>query len=83
MLDPHARLKGYDLSDKVGTVQLVAVRIAVREPSQLTVSVWKVELGPVVWIDTMYPVIGEPPVKGADQEIMTSRPLITVEGTAG
>lgn len=83
MLDPHTRLKGYDLSDKVGTEQLVAVRIAVREPSQYTVSVWKVELGPAVWMDTMYPVIGDPPVAGAVQEIVTLGPLTTVEGTAG
>lgn len=83
MLDPHGRLKGCDLSERIGTVQLVFVRTAVEAPLQFTSSVRKVEVASEVLIVTMYPVMGEPPVGGAVHESTTFGPLITVCGEIG
>lgn len=83
MLDPHGRLKGYDLRDRIGIVQVVLVRTAVEAPSQLTSSVKKVGVVSEVLMVTMYPVIGEPPVGGAVHESTTFDPLITVCGETG
>lgn len=78
MLDPQGRLNGYDLSDRIGIVQLLAVRTAVVAPLQFTSSVKKVGVASEVLIVTVYPVMGEPPVGGAVQESTTFDPLITV-----
>ena len=78
MLDPQGRLNGYDLSDRIGIVQAVAVRTAVEAPLQFTSSVKKVGVASEVLIVTVYPVMGEPPVGGAVQESTTFDPLITV-----
>jgi hypothetical protein len=83
MLDPQGRLKGCDLSDSVGTVQVVLVRTAVEAPSQCTSSVRNVEVVSEVLIVTVYPVMGEPPVGGAVHESTTFNPLITVCGRSG
>jgi hypothetical protein len=76
MLDPHARLKGCDLSDRMGTVQVVNSIIAAKVPLQCTFSGTKVGVVADVLIVMIYPVIGEPPVGGAVQEITTFGPLI-------
>ena len=78
MLDPHGRLNGCDLSDRIGTVQEVVVRTAVEAPSQCTSSVRKVGVASEVFVVTMYPVMGEPPVGGAVHESTTFESLITV-----
>lgn len=78
MLDPQGRLNGCDLRDRIGIVQEVAVRMAVLAPLQFTSSAKKVGVASEVFIVTVYPVMGEPPVGGAVQESTTFDPLITV-----
>jgi hypothetical protein len=56
----------------------VVVRTAVEAPSQCTSSVRKVEVASEVFMVTMYPVMGEPPVGGAVHESTTFESLITV-----
>ncbi len=83
MLDPHGKLNGCDLRDKIGTVQVCESLLAGFEPSQSVSQLRNLAFGSADLIVTLQPVIGEPPVGGACHVIITFDPLTVVTGAAG